>query len=100
MPTALAFGACLVAVVGASASDRSTTENDAGRIVFSSNRSGPWRIWTVRPDGTGMQELTEGDPDEHDVDPAFSPDGKQVLFSSTRGGTVGVWRMLPDGRLP
>ncbi|OHB83451.1 MAG: hypothetical protein A2V98_05680 [Planctomycetes bacterium RBG_16_64_12] len=97
MPTALAFGACLVAVVGASASDRSTTENDAGRIVFSSNRSGPWRIWTVRPDGTGMQELTEGDPDEHDVDPAFSPDGKQVLFSSTRGGTVGVWRMLPDG---
>ena len=97
MPTALAFGACLVAVVGASASDRSTTENDAGRIVFSSNRSGPWRIWTVGPDGTGMQELTEGDPDEHDVDPAFSPDGKQVLFSSTRGGTVGVWRMLPDG---
>ena len=86
---------CLIAVVTTTA--QAASENGSGMIVFSSNRSGPWRIWTVRPDGTELSELTKADPDEHDVDPAFSPDGKQILFSSTRGGTVGVWKMSADG---
>jgi Tol biopolymer transport system component len=79
------------------AADAACAEDAAGLIVFSSNRSGPWRIWTVRPDGTEREQLTEGGSDEHDVDPVFRPDGKQILFSSTRGGTVGVWRMSLDG---
>ena len=92
----LALGICVIGVV-ASGQDQTGTAEAAGLIVFSSNRSGPWRIWTVRPEGTEMRKLTEADPEEHDVDPAFSPDGKQILFSSTRGGTVGVWRMSQDG---
>ena len=71
-----------------------------GLVVFSSNRSGPWRIWTVRPDGSGMRELTKGARDQHDVDPVFSPDGKLILFTSTRGGTTGVWQMEADGSKP
>ena len=72
-------------------------EKPGGLLVFSSNRSGPWRIWTVRPDGSALRELSKGKPDEQDVDPVFSPDGKEILFSSTRGGTTGVWRMSADG---
>jgi len=72
----------------------------AGIIVFSSNRSGPWHIWTVMPDGSGLKELTQGGPEEHDADPVFSPDGKTLLFASTRGGTVGVWRMPLDASKP
>ncbi len=71
-----------------------------GLIVFSSNRAGPWRIWTVRPDGSELKQLTDdakADQDEHDVDPVFRPDGRAILFSSTRGGTVGVWTMAADG---
>jgi len=68
-----------------------------GRIVFSSNRSGAWRIWTIRPDGTAMRQLTDGPAEEHDVDPALSPDGKRILFSSTRGKVTGVWRMPVEG---
>ena len=73
---------------------------DSGRIVFSSNRSGDWRIWTVRPDGSDLQQLTDGKQGEHDVDPAWRRDGKEILFSSTRGGSVGVWRMSADGSSP
>ena len=71
------------------------------RIVFSSNRSGAWRIWSVRPDGTELTQRTNADADEHDVDPVFSPNGKAVLFSSTRGGgAAGIWITPVDGSAP
>lgn len=69
----------------------------AGKIIFSSNRSGAWRIWSVRPDGSELKALTEPAGDFHDVDPVFSPDGQQILFTSTRGGATGVWRIQSTG---
>ena len=69
----------------------------AERIVFSSNRSGPWRIWIMNADGSAMRQLTEGEPDDHDADPAFSPDAKTILFSSNRGGKIGIWKIPIDG---
>ena len=75
-------------------------ESRQGRIVFSSNRSGAWRIWTVQADGSELRQLTKQETDDHDVDPVFSPDGKSILFTSTRGGKAGVWRMMVDGSKP
>jgi len=72
----------------------------AGKIVFSSDRSGRWRIWVVNPDGSGLRQLTSGEGDHLDVDPMFSPDGKTILFTSTRGGRAGVWLMAADGSKP
>jgi Tol biopolymer transport system component len=89
------FAVALV-VLGLAVAARSETP-PVGLIVFSSNRSGPWHIWSVRPDGSDLKEITRGAPDENDVDPAFAPDGKSILFSSTRGGKAGVWRMALDG---
>jgi len=82
---------------GIAGADGAASEQDAGLIVFSSNRSGPWRIWTVRPDGSQIRQLTKGEGDEHDVDPVFSPDGRLVLFSSTRGKRTGIWTVPIDG---
>jgi TolB protein len=92
------LGASAVLAAEPAMSDSATT--GAGLIVFSSDRSGPWRIWSVRPDGSALGELTNAGPDELDVDPVFSPDGKSVLFSSTRGGAVAIWRVSLDGKQP
>ena len=91
----LAALACAAALAGEMAAGPS-----GGLIIFSSNRSGPWHLWAVKPDGSDLRELTRGGPDENDVDPQFSPDGKAILFTSTRGGPAGVWRMAADGSKP
>ena len=92
----LATGTCLGMSGAAAASDSRPSDAEA-RIVFSSDRSGPWRLWTVRPDGSSLRELTKAGDDEHDVDPVFSPDAKQILLTSTRGGSTGVWTVAADG---
>ena len=71
-----------------------------GQIVFSSNRSGAWRIWTIKADGSNLTQITKQEGDESDVDPTFSPDGKSILFTSTRGAKAGIWRMAADGSKP
>lgn len=80
--------------------DTPTTAPATGRIVFSSHRSGAWRIWLVGSDGKKLRQLTQQETDDQDVDPTFSPDGKSILFTSTRGGKPGIWRMLADGSKP
>jgi Tol biopolymer transport system component len=72
-------------------------DSRTSQIVFSSNRSGAWRLWTIQADGSELKQLTKQDGDEHDVDPVFSSDGKSILFTSTRGGRAGVWRMPVNG---
>jgi Tol biopolymer transport system component len=89
-----AFG---IGIVFAAAASDQTLSGAEGQIVFSSNRSGPWRIWTARPDGSALYELTKAGPEEQDVDPVFSPDKKQILFTSTRGGSSGVWTISTAG---
>jgi Tol biopolymer transport system component len=66
------------------------------QVVFSSNRSGHWRIWMMNPDGSKMRQLTKGAADRHDVDPVLRPDGKAILFTSTRGDTTGAWIIALD----
>jgi len=68
-------------------------------IVFCSDRAGPWRLWTCRPDGSKLRQLTRADDEAHDVDPVWAPDGLSVFYTSTRGGKSGIWRLdLASGR--
>ncbi len=92
--------ACVAALPSGRAQAEQGTEGRAERIIFSSDRSGQWRVWMANPDGSELRQLTECAPDENDVDPTFSPDGAHILFTSTRGGETGVWRMAVDGSAP
>jgi Tol biopolymer transport system component len=57
---------------------------DGGRIAFTSDRPGPFNLYTIRPDGTGLRRLT--DSRGRDAHCCWSPDGKWIFFSSDRGG--------------
>lgn len=57
---------------------------DGETLCFQSYRSGNFHIWTIRPDGSGLQQWTGG---PHDCrEPRFSPDGRWLAFSSDRSG--------------
>ena len=34
---------------------------DGNKVIFESDRSGNWHIYTMNPDGTGLKQLTKGD---------------------------------------
>src|SRR3989344_8158091 len=61
-----------------------------------------WRVFEdyddialINEDGTGLQRLTTN-PGQ-DLEPTWSPDGKELLFTSHRTGGTAVWRMDSDG---
>jgi TolB protein len=67
-----------------------------GLIAFASNQSGDFDIYTIRPDGSGQQELT--DSRLEDQSPAWAPDGSWIAFTSgTITGRKDLWLMRPDG---
>jgi TolB protein len=69
---------------------------DGTRLVFESNRTGNWDIYTMKPDGTDLVRLTT-DP-AADVGPIWSPDGKRILFGSERDASdPEIYVMNADG---
>ena len=62
-----------------------------GLVAFQSFKGGTFHIWLMKPDGSGVRQLTEGHGD--DREPRFSSDGKMIAFSSDRGmkGTYDIW---------
>ena len=99
MITTLAVAAALPA--------RATFPGDNGRLVFAGaaiDRSGggcsmiqPPDIYTMRPDGTDIRNLTESEDAE--FDPVWSHDGERIAYSFLKSGeqTPVLRKMQPDG---
>ena len=62
---------------------------DGQWVAFTSQRSGPSKIFRVHTDGSGLEQITDGDA--FDDQAAFSPDAKSIAFVSTRSGQADVW---------
>jgi Tol biopolymer transport system component len=56
---------------------RWTPEGD--RIVFYSDRSGGYEIWSIRADGSDLRQLTDT-PDVDAIYPVLSPDGRRIIY--------------------
>jgi TolB protein len=71
-------------------------------IAFVSFRTGDYEIYTIRPDGTHVRQLTASHGNEGH--PVWSPDGKWIMFSSSRKGfkdeaMLDEWGPQPYGEL-
>lgn len=53
-----------------------------GFLVWESNRTGPWRLWTRRLDGSGLRQLTPDEPGHEHCCAHISPDGRWVAYLS------------------
>ena len=61
-------------------------------ILFSSNNSGRWDLWTVHSDGHNLKQITRTSQDE--LFPAVSCDGKQIIYADDKRT---LWTIKPDG---
>ncbi len=60
---------------------------DGSRILFASNRSGKYEAWTIRPDGSGLTQVTHL-PDQPVLYPFWAPDGQRIGFNYVSHGTA------------
>ncbi len=73
-----------------------------GFLVWESNRSGAWRIWTRRLDGGEPRQLSPEERGRDHCCPHISPDGTRVAYLSLPapfreyppGGLLGVLRLM------
>jgi hypothetical protein len=67
-----------------------------GRIVYdSSDEGGDFEIWSIYPDGSGRQQLTDNTWD--DKRPEWSPDASRIAFESIRFGNQDIYVMDANG---
>ncbi|MGB7202253.1 MAG: carboxypeptidase regulatory-like domain-containing protein [Pyrinomonadaceae bacterium] len=69
---------------------------DGSRIVFALITGTGYHIYTMKPDGTDITQLTF-DIARNDQYPSFSPDGRKIVFSRNTSGQIGLWTMNADG---
>lgn len=71
-------------------------EPNRNLISFASKRQGNYSIFTIKPDGSGLKQLTSGKLDE--MWHSWSPDGKWVAYDGTdEQGNYDIYLMRSDG---
>ena len=53
-------------------------------IMFTRQTGGSYNIWTIKPNGSGLKQLTHSRG--NDAHGAWSPDGESIVFASSRKG--------------
>lgn len=77
---------------------------DSSKLVFMSQTQiggccGPWQLWAVNRDGTGLTNLTADDA-VNDLYPSWSPDGSTIVFTRAADGRNDLFVMPAPAALP
>jgi Tol biopolymer transport system component len=62
-------------------------------VAFQAYKGGTFHIWTMKPDGSGVTQLTTGHGDHRE--PRVSPDGKKIVLASDRAFANAADRKQP-----
>jgi Tol biopolymer transport system component len=81
----------------APATDRGLIAFSSGFILFDPDLSAPSQVFTVRPDGSGLRQLTHVPDGSQAGAPDLSPDGRQIAYVSNESGNFAVSVMNVDG---
>jgi TolB protein len=82
------------------AGDHPDWSPDGRRILFRSPtfEFASSNLWTVRPDGTGLKQVTRFGSATEVLSASYSPDGKWIVFARTgRSGQPDLFAIRPDG---
>jgi serine/threonine-protein kinase len=83
---------------GPARDNRPVPSPDGMRIAFARFEDNRWNIYVMNADGSDIRRLTDGN---FNINPSWSPDGKQVLFQSDReGGQQQIFVVPSDGGEP
>jgi Tol biopolymer transport system component len=87
--------AVVLAVSGAAPAAQATTPGVNGRLVYSADTGNGLQLFTVRPNGHGVRQITfvEGDAAHAD----WSPDGRRLVFEFGSETHAGVMIVNRDG---
>lgn len=88
MRSVLTMALLLLLVVGAQAMAE-------GTMVFRSDSTGVWHVYTANLDGSNIKALTEGSAETRH--PRISPNGERIVFVSHLDGTWKIYTMDVDG---
>jgi len=69
---------------------------DGKIILFTSERVGWWKIWTLELETKNYKQLTHSNAAAYSPD--WSPDGNRIIFVTTSGGNQDVYVMDRDGK--
>ena len=95
-------GMSLLSLVGGCGPARATLPGKNSRIAFSTDALpdaglGSSQIYTIRPDGTGVVQLTHEPDGVNAHRAAWSPDGRKLLFNRETESSAHIWIMNRDG---
>jgi Tol biopolymer transport system component len=99
--TAIVAAAFSALLVGGAHPAKATFPGADGRIAYAHfDANGTTNIYTVEPDGTGTEQLTNLTPDKGGAsEPAWSPDGSEIVYTvnSPDFSSFKLWIMNADG---
>ncbi len=87
--------AALAVLAAATRPAHATYPGSNGRLAFGMTDTTGRHIYSVRPNGSGLRQLTSGP--YKDACPSYSADRKSIAFCSDRSGGFQIWAMKKNG---